>query len=211
MITALVGAFLIVHGLLHLGVWTTPEQPDKPAPFDRGHSWALAAAHVSTAPARAAALALAWYTALVYVVAGCRGARGKRVVADGRFGGGRKRACPQGDLVRPVAQRRRAARRGRPRRAGIQLARLPVLNHCRPPRSCGTTDVLHQGRGIVRNVRLQSARRPRVADRPPFPVRRAAYVMRGRNVSTAIAVSGLIKEFGPTRALDRLDLTVGTG
>ncbi|GGL16567.1 hypothetical protein [Streptomyces flaveus] len=70
MITALVGAFLIVHGLLHLGVWTTPEQPDKPAPFDRGHSWALAAAHVSTAPARAAALALAWYTALVCVVAG---------------------------------------------------------------------------------------------------------------------------------------------
>ncbi|MCX4903994.1 ABC transporter ATP-binding protein [Streptomyces sp. NBC_00878] len=30
-------------------------------------------------------------------------------------------------------------------------------------------------------------------------------------MSTAIAVSGLIKEFGPTRALDRLDLTVGTG
>ncbi|WDF44062.1 hypothetical protein PBV52_48425 [Streptomyces sp. T12] len=63
-------AFLIVHGLLHLGVWTTPEQPDRPAPFDRGHSWALAAAHVSPAPARAVALALAWYTALVYVVAG---------------------------------------------------------------------------------------------------------------------------------------------
>ena len=70
MITALVGAFLIVHGLLHLGVWATPEQPDKPAPFDRGHSWASAAAHVSTAPARAAALTLAWYTGLVYVVAG---------------------------------------------------------------------------------------------------------------------------------------------
>ncbi|MFC4463904.1 ATP-binding cassette domain-containing protein [Streptomyces xiangluensis] len=30
-------------------------------------------------------------------------------------------------------------------------------------------------------------------------------------MSTAIAVSDLIKEFGPTRALDRLDLTVGTG
>lgn len=76
MITALVGAFLIVHGLLHLGVWTTPEQPDKPVPFDRGHSWALAAAHVSTAPARAAALALAWYTGIVYVVAGAGAAAG---------------------------------------------------------------------------------------------------------------------------------------
>lgn len=64
------GAFLIVHGLLHLGVWATPEQPDKPATFDRGLSWALAAARVSTAPARAAALALAWYTGLGYVVAG---------------------------------------------------------------------------------------------------------------------------------------------
>jgi ABC-2 type transport system ATP-binding protein len=30
-------------------------------------------------------------------------------------------------------------------------------------------------------------------------------------VTTAISVSGLVKEFGPTRALDRLDLTVRTG
>ncbi|MEU2738804.1 hypothetical protein ABZ656_26395 [Streptomyces sp. NPDC007095] len=33
-------------------------------------SRALTAAHVSAAPARAAALALAWYTVLLYVVAG---------------------------------------------------------------------------------------------------------------------------------------------
>ncbi|MFK4104246.1 hypothetical protein ACI2L1_30010 [Streptomyces sp. NPDC019531] len=70
MTTFLVAAFLIAHGLLHPGVWTTPQQPAKPAPFNPGHSWALAAAHVPPAPARAVALALAWYTALVYVVAG---------------------------------------------------------------------------------------------------------------------------------------------
>ena len=70
MITVLVAAFLVVHGLLHPGVWTAPQQADKPAPFDPGHSWALAAAHVAPAPARAWALAGAWYTALVYAVAG---------------------------------------------------------------------------------------------------------------------------------------------
>ncbi|MFF6783711.1 hypothetical protein [Streptomyces sp. NPDC012510] len=66
----LVAAFLIMHGLLHPGVWTAPQQPDRPSPFDPGHSWALAAAHVSPAPARAAALAIAWYTAVVYAIAG---------------------------------------------------------------------------------------------------------------------------------------------
>jgi hypothetical protein len=69
-ITFLVAAFLLVHGLLHPGVWTAPQQPAEPSPFDPGHSWALTAAHVSPASARATALALAWYTALVYAVAG---------------------------------------------------------------------------------------------------------------------------------------------
>ncbi|MFJ8942589.1 hypothetical protein ACIRG4_04780 [Streptomyces sp. NPDC102395] len=63
-------AFLIVHGLPHPGVWTAPKQPDKPAPFNPGHSWALAAAPVSTTLARATSPALAWYTAVVYVIAG---------------------------------------------------------------------------------------------------------------------------------------------
>ncbi|MDI5905215.1 hypothetical protein [Streptomyces sp. 12257] len=27
-------AFLIVHGLLHPGVWTAPRQPGRPSPFD---------------------------------------------------------------------------------------------------------------------------------------------------------------------------------
>ncbi|WP_192583132.1 hypothetical protein [Streptomyces albicerus] len=76
MITVLVTAFLIAHGLLHPGVWTTPAQPGKPLAFDPGHSWALAAAHVSAAPARAASLALAWYVALVYAVAGAGVAAG---------------------------------------------------------------------------------------------------------------------------------------
>lgn len=66
----LVAAFLIVHGLLHIGVWTAPQRPDKPSPFDPGHSRALAAAHVLPSPARATALAIAWYTAVVYAIAG---------------------------------------------------------------------------------------------------------------------------------------------
>ncbi|MGW7263265.1 hypothetical protein [Streptomyces sp. NPDC054842] len=70
MIPFLVGTFLVVHGLLHLGVWTAPRQPDRPSPFDPGHSWALAATHVSPAPARAIALAVAWYTAVVYTISG---------------------------------------------------------------------------------------------------------------------------------------------
>jgi hypothetical protein len=69
-ITVLVAAFLIVHGLLHPGVWTAPQQPDKAAPFDPGHSWALAAAHVPAASTRTTALTLAWYTAVVYAIAG---------------------------------------------------------------------------------------------------------------------------------------------
>ncbi|ALV36706.1 hypothetical protein [Streptomyces sp. CdTB01] len=70
MTALLVAGFLIVHGLLHPGVWTAPRQPGRPAPFDPGHSWALSAAHVAPAPARSAALALAWWTALVYCAAG---------------------------------------------------------------------------------------------------------------------------------------------
>ncbi|MGY6022607.1 hypothetical protein [Streptomyces spinosirectus] len=72
MTALLVAAFLVVHGLLHPGVWTAPQQQSggAPAPFTPGHSWLLASAGVSTAVSRAAALTLAWYTAVVYVVAG---------------------------------------------------------------------------------------------------------------------------------------------
>ena len=70
MTTLLVAAFLIVHGLLHPGVWTAPQQPGAQAPFVPGHSWALTAARVPPATAGALALALAWYTAVVYAIAG---------------------------------------------------------------------------------------------------------------------------------------------
>ncbi|TRO57174.1 MULTISPECIES: hypothetical protein [unclassified Streptomyces] len=76
MTTMLVTVFLIAHGLLHPGVWTAPTQPGKQLAFDPGHSWVLEAAHVSAAPTRAASLALAWYVALVYVVAGAGVAAG---------------------------------------------------------------------------------------------------------------------------------------
>ncbi|HET6861049.1 MAG TPA: hypothetical protein VFH94_28625 [Streptomyces sp.] len=72
----LVTAFLILHGLLHLCVWATPVRSDKPPPFDPGHSWVLTAAHVSAAPARVAVLLLAWFTTLVYVLAGAGVAAG---------------------------------------------------------------------------------------------------------------------------------------
>ncbi|MEV6945160.1 hypothetical protein AB0N07_24775 [Streptomyces sp. NPDC051172] len=42
----LVAAFLIVHGLLHPGVWTAPQQPGTAAPFTPGHSWVPAAVGV---------------------------------------------------------------------------------------------------------------------------------------------------------------------
>ncbi|MFF4255157.1 hypothetical protein ACFY1L_28505 [Streptomyces sp. NPDC001663] len=47
MITVLVGVFLIVHGLLHPGVWTAPQQPGTPAAFVPGCLWALTAARVT--------------------------------------------------------------------------------------------------------------------------------------------------------------------
>ncbi len=70
MITLLVAAFLIVHGLLHVGVWTAPRQPGTPSPFTPGHSWLLAAARVRATTVGTVALALACYTAVVYVIAG---------------------------------------------------------------------------------------------------------------------------------------------
>ena len=37
--SALLGVFLIAHGLVHLAIWLMPLQPD--APFDPRHSWLL--------------------------------------------------------------------------------------------------------------------------------------------------------------------------
>ncbi|MFD8764957.1 hypothetical protein ACFV03_39415 [Streptomyces mirabilis] len=62
MIGVRVAGFLITHGLLHRGIGAAPAPADKLL-FDPGRSWALTAAHVSAAPARPVASALAWYTA----------------------------------------------------------------------------------------------------------------------------------------------------
>ncbi|MEU6394688.1 hypothetical protein [Streptomyces sp. NPDC046939] len=70
MITFLSAVFLIVHGLLHPGVWTAPRRPGESPPFDPGHSWALTAVHIAPEPVRAIALSIAWYIAVVYTVAG---------------------------------------------------------------------------------------------------------------------------------------------
>jgi hypothetical protein len=63
-------AFVIAHGVVHAAVWATPKDPDKPAPFDPSHSWALAAGHVAAAPTRSASVVLAWVSAVLYTLAG---------------------------------------------------------------------------------------------------------------------------------------------
>ena len=49
---------------------TIPKDPEKPAPFDPTHSWALAAGHVAEPKARAFGVWLSWLTALLFVGAG---------------------------------------------------------------------------------------------------------------------------------------------
>jgi hypothetical protein len=68
MAAVLFGAFLIAHGLVHLGVWATPQNPD--APFEPSHSWVGTAAGASAASMRHAAIVLAAIVAGLSVVAG---------------------------------------------------------------------------------------------------------------------------------------------
>jgi len=69
MTTALVSAFLFLHGLVHLPVWLP--QPGRSEPFDPRHSWALAAAGLPQARVMGtAAVGLASATAVLYVIAG---------------------------------------------------------------------------------------------------------------------------------------------
>ncbi|WP_369029749.1 hypothetical protein [Streptomyces adonidis] len=70
MITALLCASLLVHGLIHLAIWL-PQDAAEQLPFDPGRSWVLTAA----APPRSeavelAAVGFASATALLYAVAG---------------------------------------------------------------------------------------------------------------------------------------------
>ncbi|AZQ39483.1 hypothetical protein EJ357_43675 [Streptomyces cyaneochromogenes] len=69
MITALVSAFLFVHGLIHLTVWLPHDSTEQP--FNPRHSWALASAGLPQARVVSqAAIALASITAMLYVIAG---------------------------------------------------------------------------------------------------------------------------------------------
>ncbi|GHC52624.1 hypothetical protein [Streptomyces flavofungini] len=72
MTTALVAAFLLLHGLAHLPVWlpASGRPAQQSAPFDPRHSWALAFAGLPQSRAVRAAVILASATALLYVIAG---------------------------------------------------------------------------------------------------------------------------------------------
>jgi hypothetical protein len=64
----LTAAFLIVHGLLHLGVWVAPAAPG--APFDARHSWLLGDVSVPARTAAILACALLVVAGLVAAVGG---------------------------------------------------------------------------------------------------------------------------------------------
>jgi hypothetical protein len=68
---ALLVAFLVAHGLVHLAIWLPHPTPDpaKPPPFEPGHSAVLTRASVSPPTIEHVAFALTWATAAAYVVA----------------------------------------------------------------------------------------------------------------------------------------------
>jgi hypothetical protein len=70
MIRVLLAMFLIAHGLLHGAIYAVPRKPGDEAPFDPGHSWALAGLGIAARPARATATALAWTAAGLFGLAG---------------------------------------------------------------------------------------------------------------------------------------------
>lgn len=55
--------FLLVHGLIHLGVWAAPSAQGRGAPFDPAHSWLLG-------DRRAVAVTLAVASAALFTAAG---------------------------------------------------------------------------------------------------------------------------------------------
>lgn len=56
-------AFLVAHGLVHLGVWAMPKPAEgKEPPFDPAHSWLLG-------DARTLAISLAVASAVLFVIA----------------------------------------------------------------------------------------------------------------------------------------------
>ena len=65
----LVGGFLIIHGLIHLGVWATPK-PDGPQPFDPSHSWFFSLVGIGKATTRTLSIILAIGAAVGFVASG---------------------------------------------------------------------------------------------------------------------------------------------
>jgi hypothetical protein len=60
-------AFLLAHGIVHVGVWAMPKAAaEKPAPFDPAHSWALTAARVDSTSMRSASVTLASLAAVLF-------------------------------------------------------------------------------------------------------------------------------------------------
>jgi len=70
MATTLLAVFLVLHGLLHLGIWIPRPKPDAPAPFVPDRSALLTAAAVPRTAAHALSVTLAAVTAAAFVAAG---------------------------------------------------------------------------------------------------------------------------------------------
>lgn len=66
----IVPLFLVAHGLVHIAIYGSPQEPSRPAPFDPGRSWALEAQGMDAATTRSASLALALATAAAFGAAG---------------------------------------------------------------------------------------------------------------------------------------------
>lgn len=66
----LLAGFLIAHGLIHAAIYAIPKDPDKPAPFDPGHSWAFPAVHVAERSTRTFGVTVSWLAALLFSGAG---------------------------------------------------------------------------------------------------------------------------------------------
>jgi hypothetical protein len=70
MTRVVVAAFLIAHGLIHLAIYATPANPDKPAPFDPRHSWVADRPGTTATLLRSGSTALACAVAAAYSTAG---------------------------------------------------------------------------------------------------------------------------------------------
>ncbi|MET1058575.1 MAG: hypothetical protein ABWX84_03200 [Nocardioides sp.] len=68
MITTLLVAFLVAHGLVHLAVWLPHPDPAKPAPFAPDHSAVLTRTAVPESTARQVAVALAAAAGLAFTL-----------------------------------------------------------------------------------------------------------------------------------------------